>query len=132
MPLIATGLLTGAASAAAGHTRPPSARDIAGALHWQSGRTCRDLIDACVDENGNALVQLPEYIVSKLRCRPLWRERATCSFVSQIEGEKPSRQYCTATLERRRLAYGDVIWEFASSRRSGRPRLSPDPILTCN
>jgi hypothetical protein len=130
-PLIALGLLAGAATAAAGRGRLPSAGDVAGALTRETLRSCRDLIDACVDENGNSTVPVPEFTVSELKCRPVSRQRAACSFVSELRAENPYRERCTATLQYRLGAYSDIIWEFAALPSNGRRRLSPDPILEC-
>ena len=133
-PLLLSFLVGGGASgSASGHLALPSPEDVAGVLHWESGRLCRDLIDACLDENGDSMVQLPEYEVSNLKCRRMPEERATCSFASaRKDGDRiTARESCKATFTELRDAYGNRGWQFARHKLE-RPRLSSAPILTCN
>ena len=111
----------------------PSPEDVAGSLHWESGRFCRDMIDACLDEEGNSLFDLPEYEVSKLKCRRMPEKRADCSFTSvrKSGNQITARESCEATFSEFRDAYGNRAWQFARNKRE-RYRLSSSPILTCN
>jgi hypothetical protein len=127
-------MLLGGAAAGAGSGRAPlpSAEAVAGWLRWNEGRLCRDLIDACLDEMGNALFELPEYKVSNLKCRRVPEKRAACSFTSEEYGRSGSLKHCTATFKPRRLDNGKTDWELDYYPRRRRLELSPSPILTCN
>ena len=111
----------------------PSPEDVAGLLEHESMRWCRDLIDYCVDENGNANVAIPSFEVSGLKCRAMPEARAECAFASvRKSGDQiTARERCTATFSEFRDHYGTRGWQFAR-RPWERPRLSSDPILTCN
>jgi len=76
-----------------------SSADVERSLQWESGRTCRDLIDACLDEQGNDLYPTPEFSVSELQCRRLAEDRARCTFLSAMRygPEVVRRSRCTAT-----------------------------------
>jgi hypothetical protein len=133
-PLFLTLLVGGGVSGSAPARLPlPSPEDVAGGLHWESGRFCRDMIDACLDENGNGLFDLPEYEVSNLKCRRMPEERADCSFISvrKSGNQIAARESCEATFSEFRDVYGKRGWHFARHKRE-RPSLSSAPILTCN
>ena len=132
-PLLAVALIgTAAAGAQPGGAPMLSAEEVAGWLHWESGRMCRDLIDACLDGDGNEIVPLPEYEVSNLKCRPMPEETLDCSFTAVMtNAQTPSPSHCTATFRQVRGTTGEVRWMFALHPRE-RLRLSPDPILKCN
>ena len=90
----------------------PEARDVEGALVTEAGRWCRNLIDACLDENGNSLFAEPDFRVSRLRCQPLVDQRSACSFDStEIRGERVHpRRSCEGILATSQGTYGDQHW----------------------
>jgi hypothetical protein len=122
-----------AAPGAAARAPMPSPEYVAGLLEYESMRWCRDLIDYCLDENGNANVAIPSFEVSGLKCRPMPESRAACSFASvRKSGDQiTARERCTATFIGFRDQFGKPGWHFAR-RPSDRRRLSPDPVLTCH
>ena len=128
-PFVVTAFIGAAAPAS---VPLPSPEAVAGWLRWEDGRICRDMIDACLDGNGDALFELPVYKVSNLNCRRMPQERAACSFTSEEYGRTASTKHCTAMFKQRRLDNGNPDWEFDYRPREGRLRLSPTPILTCN
>ena len=93
----------------------PSRADVEGALVWEDGRVCRNLIDACLDEDGNDLYATHEYTVSALECRPGADLRATCSFTSVRrfgpDSAEPGER-CTGTLLRHDHDGGETSWSF--------------------
>lgn len=90
------------------------ASDVEGALVWEANRWCRDLIDACLDDNGNPLYAEPEYRVSRLRCRPLVDQHLACSFNSiESFGDRVGRRRsCEGVLATSEAAYGGQFWIF--------------------
>jgi hypothetical protein len=110
-------------------TLKPDASDVESALVWESGRPCRNLIDACIDDEGNSLFQEPEYSVSRLHCRPLADQRSDCSFksVESNSGRRAPRRSCQGIL----ISYEDGVgrqgWTFALD-----PKRHHAPILQCN
>ena len=130
-PALAMAFIGAAPAIAAARGPLPSAEQVAGWLVWEDGRLCRDLIDACLDENGNGPYDSRQYSVSNLKCRARPQGRAECSFTSLVDGQTAPPQHCTATFKRRRLDNGELDWEFAY-RPLERARLSSAPILKCN
>jgi hypothetical protein len=131
VPLLATALVGGAAAGNGGRAALPSTDEVAGLLLWDLGRPCRDLIDACVDENGRSAFDRVQFKVSELKCRRLPQRQAACSFVSQVEGAADTRERCAATFQQTGEVDPYVMWRFASKPWNGRRSLSPSPILTC-
>jgi hypothetical protein len=103
----------------------PTAEQVGGALYWNAGKPCRDLIDACLDEHGNELVSLPEFSVSELKCKSQTPGRTTCSFQSaeHYGAGVVRKERCTGTFVRDATGSG---WALATS---GRPRWTP--VLDC-
>ena len=132
-PLLIPAIVAAAAPAGVGRAPLPSPEYMAGLLEEESTRWCRDLIDYCVDENGNATVSTASFTVSALKCRRVPEAKAACSFVSarNNRGQPASREHCTATLSEHRDPYGAVGWQFAR-RPWHRESLSPNPVLACN
>jgi hypothetical protein len=91
------------------------------------------MIDACLDDNGEAQFDLPEYEVLNLKCRRMPEAKAYCSFTSvrKIGDQIGTGERCEATFYEFRDVYGNRGWHFARHRRE-RPSLSSAPILTCN
>ena len=58
----------------------PDEEDVEEALRQEGNRFCVSLIDACLDEEGNALYQEIEVEVSDLRCSPRGERRVACTF----------------------------------------------------
>ena len=100
----------------------PAEQDIAGALAWEGGRLCRELIDHCTDENGNA--PEPRFGVRDVACRPLRGDRAACAFSAAqvIGGQHAPFRRCSGTLGRG--VHPGGAWTFEPrSRRNSRGRM---------
>jgi hypothetical protein len=110
----------------------PARADVEGALQWESGRVCRNLIDHCLDENGNDIFATPEFAVSALQCRPAADRRATCSFTSVRRSGRNSAEpseRCTGTLLRHDDDDGETSWTFFVPDPRRRPNTA---LLGCN
>lgn len=131
--LFATIVAAAAPGTAAARAPLPLPDYVAGLLEHESMRWCRDLIDYCLDEKGNENVGISSFEVSELKCRPMPKGGATCSFnsVRKSGAHITAREHCTATFNEFRDHYGASGWQFARQP-SKRPRLSPNPVLTCN
>jgi hypothetical protein len=104
----------------------PRAEEIASAVAFESGRTCRDLIDHCLDENANASEQ--RFSVADVACRPAGRDRAACTLSARqfTSAQVAPARRCSGMLRRGDIDNG-AVWRFEPrSRRNSRGR------MTCN
>jgi hypothetical protein len=92
--------LSGSATASMRQSGPvgPTSEQVEAMLYYNAGQVCRDLIDACLDEEGNSLIAFPDFHVSQLACDAAVAGRKRCVFQSeQRYGERIARrERCTA------------------------------------
>jgi hypothetical protein len=125
-------LITGAAAGTAAPSVPARA-NVEWALEWENMRWCRDLIDACLDENGNSTVPEQRWEVSHLRCRPAAPAKATCSFRSLRTTAFPTEpaKRCMATFRLVGRDDENRSWQVDLRAAEGR-RIPSIAVMACN